>query len=173
MKYRLAGILLFVSLLKILTNSENAYIVVNNLQKYGGVMSDHRTRDIMRHPGVCLKANMSLDQVSDHLSRYHMSGAPVVDDEQHLVGFVSEYDCLERLMQSSYYCDNTVQVSDVMTEGTVTTTPVMPIIDLASEMNSNKVNVMPVVENAKVVGVVTRGDVMRSLVKNLDMCAVR
>lgn len=136
-------------------------------------MPNQRTRDIMRHSGVCLKANMLLDQVSDHLSRYHMSGAPVIDDEQKLLGFASEYDCLERLMQSSYYCDNTVQVSDVMSTEVISTSPTITIIDLASEMNKNKVNVMPVAENNKVIGVVTRGDVMRSLVKNLDICAVR
>lgn len=137
-------------------------------------MSNQRTRDIMRHPGVCLTADMLLDQVSDHLSRYHVSGAPVIDEEQKLVGFVSEYDCLERLMQTSYYCDNTVQASDVMsTENLISTSPAITIIDLASEMNQNKVNVVPVIENEKVVGVVSRGDVMRSLVSNLEMCATK
>ena len=35
-------------------------------------------------------------------------------------------------------------------------------------MNASKVNVMPIVENGKLVGAVSRGDIMRELVKDMD-----
>lgn len=121
---------------------------------------------------ISLKLDMPLDKVSDHLTKHHLTGAPVVDEQSNLIGFVSEYDCLQQLMQSSYYCDNTSMAKDVMTTKLITTSPDLSLIDLASQMNNNKVNVTPVVENQKLVGVISRGDVMRELVKDLENCKV-
>jgi len=135
-------------------------------------MSNKLARDIMRSTHVCLQADMHLDQVSDHLTKHKMPGAPVVDSEQHVIGFVSEYDCLEKLLQSTYYCDNTALASDVMSVNIIATTPDITLIDLASELNKNKVNVMPVIDHNKILGVICRSDVMHELVNDLEECAV-
>ena len=50
----------------------------------------------------------------------------------------------------------------------IMTTPDITIIDLAGQFNENKVNVMPVVENRKLVGAVSRGDIMRALIQDLE-----
>jgi len=131
---------------------------------------------IMRDPVACISPHMTLDKVSDHLSKYHLPGAPVVDDKNTLLGYVSEYDCLAKLMQSTYYCDNTLCAMDVMSTAEISTEAGVSLIDLASKFNDNKVNVMPVVEGAgdtkKVVGIISRGDVMRELVKDLKECKI-
>ena len=135
-------------------------------------MVNKTVRSIMRSTNICLNRKMSLDLVSDHLSKYHLPGAPVIDDSGKPVGFVSEYDCLKQLMQSSYYCDNTALAEDVMSTTLVSTSADLTLIDVASQMNENKVNVAPVIEEGKIIGVVVRGDVMRELVKDLLECKI-
>lgn len=122
----------------------------------------------MRRPEVALRRLMTIDKVSDHLSKHHLPGAPVVNKSGELIGYISEYDCLQQLMQSSYYCDNTSLVEDVMSTKLIMSRPDIALIDLASTMNASKVNVMPIVEAGKLVGAVSRGDIMRALVKDMD-----
>jgi len=126
----------------------------------------------MRRPEVALRRLMTIDKVSDHLSKHHLPGAPVVNKAGELIGYVSEYDCLQQLMQSSYYCDNASLVEDVMSTKLIMSRPDIALIDLASTMNASKVNVMPIVEAGKLIGAVSRGDIMRELVKDMDLCKV-
>ena len=132
-------------------------------------MNTKLARDIMRPKNVALRRKMTLDRVSDHLSMHGLSGAPVVNVNGEPIGYVSEYDCLQQLMQASYYSDNSALVEDVMITTLITTRPDIAVIDLAAEMNDKKVNVMPIVENGLLLGAVSRGDVMRSLVQDMDL----
>ncbi len=135
-------------------------------------MENKTARSIMRRPDVALRRLMTIDKVSDHLSKHHLPGAPVVNKAGELIGYVSEYDCLQQLMQSSYYCDNASLVEDVMSTKLIMSRPDIALIDLASTMNASKVNVMPIVEAGKLIGAVSRGDIMRELVKDMDLCKV-
>ena len=135
-------------------------------------MENKTAKDIMRSSEIALKPGMTLNRVSEHLTKYHLPGAPVVDENKKPIGYVSEFDCLRLLMQSSYYCDNTSLVEDVMSTELIVSRPDIAVIDLASLMNTSKVNVMPIVEAGVLQGMVSRGDVMRSLVKDLDECKV-
>lgn len=127
---------------------------------------------IMRTVDVCITPQMPLDKVSDHLSQHHLPGAPVVDQSGNGIGYISEYDCLKQLMQVTYYCDNTSLAEDVMNHSLISTTPDVSLIDLASKMTESKLNVIAVTEDKKILGIISRGDVMRALVDDLAACAV-
>jgi len=127
-------------------------------------------RNIMRTIEGCVLDTMTLDKVSDHLTKHGLTGAPVLDSSGNLVGFVSEHDCIKQLAQSSYYCDNTSLVEDVMTTKVLSVGPDISLIDLSSKMIENKINVAPVVEDQQIIGLVSRGDVMRKLVEDLENC---
>lgn len=135
-------------------------------------MTNKTVRTIMQSTHMCLSPKMNLVLVSAHLSKHNLPGAPVIDENHNPIGYVSEYDCLEQLLQSTYYCDNTALAEDVMTKKLITTRPDLTLIDVASQMNENKVNAAPVIENGKVIGVISRGDIMRELVKELEECKV-
>jgi len=130
-------------------------------------MVNKTVRSIMRSRNACLSPKMSLDLVSNHLTQHHLPGAPVMDENYCPLGFVSEYDCLKQLMESAYYRDKTALAEDVMATKLITTSPDLTLMDVASEMNTNRVNVAPVIENGKIIGVLSRGDVMRELVNDL------
>ena len=135
-------------------------------------MVNKTVRSIMRSTNICLDPKMSLDLVSDHLTKNQLPGAPVIDSNKNPVGFVSEYDCLEQLMQSTYYCDNTALAEDVMSTKLISTSPDLSLMDVASQMNESKVNVAPVLENGKIIGVISRSDIMRELVIELHECKI-
>ena len=135
-------------------------------------MSSKTVRDIMQSTEICLKHNMTLDKVSDHLTKYAMPGAPVIDGNNKLVGYVSIHDCLKQLMQSIYYCDNTALAEDVMTPKVISASPDTTLIDMATEMTNKKLNALPVVENGNLVGVISRRGIMQALVKELEVCAI-
>lgn len=135
-------------------------------------MATKTARSIMRSTDTCLAPDWTLDQVSDHLTKHQISGAPVIDNLGNAIGFVSEYDCLKQLMQSNYYCDNTAMAKDVMSTDLHGVSPDMQLMDVASEINGNRLNVIAVLDEGELVGVISRGDVMRALVQNLDVCAI-
>ncbi len=130
-------------------------------------MENKTARTIMRRPEVALRRLMTIDKVSDHLTKHQLPGAPVVNKLGELIGYVSEFDCLQQLMQSSYYRHSTSLVEDVMSTKLIMSRPDIALIDLASTMNASRVNVMPIVEDGKLVGAVARSDIMREMVKDL------
>ena len=135
-------------------------------------MDTKTARSIMRSKDACISPDWSLDKVSDHLTKNQLPGAPVQDSAGNAIGFVSEYDCLEQLMQANYYCDNTALAKDVMSTEVRSIGPDMQLMDVAREINKSKLNAIAVMSEGSLLGVITRNDVMRALVTNLDVCAI-
>lgn len=135
-------------------------------------METKTARSIMRSTDCCLSPDMTLDKVSDHLTQHQLPGAPVTDASGAAIGFVSEYDCLEQLMQANYYCDATAMAKDVMSKELISLSPELQLMDVAKELNTRKINSIAVMEEGVLLGLITRGDVMRALAENLDVCAV-
>lgn len=135
-------------------------------------MDTKTARTIMRSADACLQPDWTLDKVSDHLTKHQLPGAPVVDAAGTAVGFVSEYDCLKQLMQANYYCDNTAMAKDVPSVDVHSISPEVQLMDVASAINNIHLNVIAVIEEGNILGIVARSDVMRALVKNLDVCAI-
>lgn len=135
-------------------------------------MANKTVRDVMRPLDVCVDPKMTLDQVSEHLAVHCLTGTPVLDEQKMLIGFVSEYDCLGQLLQSAYYSDNTAMVLDVMSKKNITADANLTLIDCGNKFSEEKVNVMAVLSAGKAVGVISRGDIMRELVHELDAYAI-
>ena len=86
-----------------------------------------------------------------------MSGLTVVDDAGHLVGILSETDCLKVITGQAYdghYHPRTVD-EVMIRDNLVTTSPGDNIIEVASSMMERHHRRRPVVEDGKVVGLVT------------------
>ncbi|MDO5861877.1 MAG: CBS domain-containing protein, partial [Thermoplasmata archaeon] len=125
----------------------------------------------------------------------NISGAPVVDNRNHLLGILSENDILNLIMDyqtkldrdkadtemlshsmdSSSETDERLKaiseeisnklVSEVMTRTVLTTTPDASIMEVLRSMIEMKVNRLPVVEKGVLVGIITRGDIIFALYK--------
>ena len=120
-------------------------------------------KDHMGSKKAAIKAGMLLSEVVDSLLDNNTIGAPVVDEALHVVGFVSEQDCIRQLLLSSYHSEGMPRVEEVMFEAPLTVAPNDSIITLAEEMILHKPKIYPVVDEGKLIGIISRADVLRAL----------
>ena len=99
------------------------------------------------------------------LLKHKMLGSAVIDDQQHLVGYISEQDCLKHLITDSYYRENTTLVSEIMRKDVLTMSGNMSIIDLAQIMTQDKPKKYPVTDHRRLIGEITRTDVLAALLR--------
>ena len=115
-----------------------------------------RVSDIMSNHIEPIRCGTPLTRVVKALLENHISGLPVVDANRHLLGFVSEQDCIHALLVSNYH---------VMFREPLPISPGMAIVDLAQQLGSGKPKVYPVVEHGKLIGIVTRTAVLAELAR--------
>lgn len=148
-------------------------------------------RDVMNSEPVACQATDAVSEAVKILKRNDISGMPVMDGEK-LVGVVSESDLLKLLsaeeegglwlpspleilevpirdlirwekLQAGAEEVGKTQVSEVMTKNVHTVGPGDAIEDAASIMVRRRINRLPVLDDEKLVGIVTRGDIISGL----------
>ncbi|MCB1616781.1 MAG: CBS domain-containing protein [Pseudomonadales bacterium] len=122
-------------------------------------------RDYMQTRTVSISCGTAVDEVVKTLLKYELRGVPVVDEGKKVIGFVSEQDCIRQLLSSSYHREGIIAVDEVMHHGAVCVSPNDSILDLAGKMSTgSNPKRYPVVENGKLVGIITRREVLQGLV---------
>jgi CBS domain-containing protein len=95
-----------------------------------------------------------------------VSGAPVVDKEGNLIGVLSELDCLKMLASDEFYLQQQEEgalVQQFMSTGGRTITPDLGIYAISHYFLTDAIRRLPVVENGKLIGQVSRRDVLRGM----------
>jgi len=103
-----------------------------------------------------------LDAIHE-LVHHHIAGAPVINDRGDLIGMLSELDCMKVALQAGYHGQWGGPVSEYMTVDTETVDASMSIIDLAERFLDTGFRRFPVVDNHRLVGQISRRDVLRAL----------
>jgi CBS domain-containing protein len=93
-----------------------------------------------------------------------IAGAPVLDDEHHLIGIISEKDCLRLIVDQAYYNmpAETRKVSDYMTAKVQTLPSKTTILEAATEFLNAPIRRFPIVENGMLIGQVSRRHILRA-----------
>ncbi len=135
-------------------------------------MSDLTVGALMaRHP-MAVATGTELTEVVEILLQHKFTGLPVVDDGQRVVGFVSEQDCLRKLLVSSYHCEGSLIVDEFMHDQPLTVSESDSVVDVAELMVTQKPKIYPVVDAQKrLVGLLTREQVLRALKDSRRACA--
>lgn len=138
-------------------------------------------RDVMTSPVVTVGPETPVKEIAQLLLTHHISGVPVVSDGK-LVGIVTEADLLYKerpdleeggllrlfrrgqLAEAERKAEGLV-ARDVMTSPVVTVTEDTPLREVAALMARRQINRVPVVRGDQVVGIVSRADVLRALVR--------
>jgi len=94
-----------------------------------------------------------------------IAGAPVVDNDGSLIGMLSELDCLKIVLNAGYHGDWGGPVSEYMTVDTQTVDAEMSIVDLAQVFVKSRFRRFPVMHDNRLVGQISRRDVLRALAK--------
>ena len=121
--------------------------------------------DYMKPVTVHFSSKTSVEEVVKTLVKNKLVGAPVLDDNKQLIGFISEKDCLKQMVNDSYYSQDHQVAQDIMRKNPLSVSPNASIIELASEMLGPRPKLFPVVDDGQVVGIITRADVLKALSK--------
>lgn len=124
-----------------------------------------KVRDYMSGRLVTFSPQTDILDAMRELVHHKISGAPVVDDHGHLVGMLSEFDCLKVVLAASYYGDPGGPVSDLMVGDVKTVDADMGIVDLAELFQQSRLRRYPVLKDNRVVGQISRRDVLRALLE--------
>jgi len=127
------------------------------------LVSDYMTKKL-----ITFKADDSLDHVINLLIRHKISGGPVVNDKNDLIGIISETDCIKHISESKYYnmpSDTNNTVGKYMVTAVDTIDKDMNIFDAAFKFISSHRRRFPVVENGKLIGQLSQKDVLKAAIK--------
>ena len=147
-----------------------------------------KAREIMTRDVVTLTADMDFAAAAKVLLDNHFNGAPVVDDQGRLLGILCQSDLVaqqKRLpvptlftlldsfvqLTSTKHLEKQVRkiaaltVAEAMTSDPVTVTPDTTIETIAGLMVDSNLHTLPVEEDGKLVGIIGKEDVLRTLVQ--------
>ncbi|TVZ56515.1 CBS domain protein [Lutibacter sp. Hel_I_33_5] len=127
------------------------------------LVSDYMTKKL-----ITFKAEDPIDHVISTLINNKISGGPVVNDKNELVGIISETDCIKHISDSKYYnmpmdSDNTVGKN--MNTKVDTIDKNMNVFDAANKFINSRRRRFPVVENGKLIGQISQKDVLKAAMK--------
>jgi CBS domain-containing protein len=148
-------------------------------------------RDVMTQPVVSVQPGATIREVARLLVDHRISGLPVVDVNGVVLGVVSEADLLVKeqganavrhrplarflgessASQAQLAKLAAVSAGDAMTAPAVTIEPDRRVTEAAGTMIARGINRLPVVEGQRLVGIVTRADLVRAYVRSDDELA--
>ncbi|MGB3584885.1 MAG: CBS domain-containing protein [Tunicatimonas sp.] len=123
--------------------------------------------DYMATRLITFTPDQTIQEVVRTLLAKRISGAPVVNDQQELVGIISEGDCLTEVVKGKY--DNlpifSGKVRDHMSSEVISINADMNIFEAANMFLSRRIRRFPVLREGKLVGQVSQKDVMKAVLK--------
>jgi len=146
-----------------------------------------KAADVMTRDAITVTLETSLRELARILAEKHINGAPVVDDEGDLLGVVCESDLVNQnrplhiptvfvILDSVIPLENpwrvekefkrltATKVGDIYSHPAVTVAPDTDLSEVARIMAEKKIYTIPVMDRGKIVGVLGKADVIRSLI---------
>jgi len=116
---------------------------------------------------ISVKENLQVSEIRDILKLNKISGLPVMDDENNLIGIISLEDFIKCLLTRN---ENAL-IKDKMTKDVVTLYPDEPLIHAINKFNKYGYGRFPVIDRKtkKIIGILTKGDIIRALLKALEI----
>lgn len=116
-----------------------------------------KVKDCCCNDVCCVNTNTKVDEIAKIMSNNHIGCVPVCDDKNCLVGVITDRDILLRTIACDKDVKNT-KASDIMTCNVCTCSENDDVCDAEKKMSEYQIRRIPVVENNKVVGILTIGD---------------
>jgi CBS domain-containing protein len=122
-------------------------------------------KEYMTRQLITFKQKQSIDEVVSILIYKGISGGPVVDESNNLVGIISEGDCLKQIIRGKYNNSPTLNglVEDHMITEVKTLQPDNTVMEAAVAFLEQRIRRFPVLDNGKLVGQISQRDVMKAI----------
>lgn len=105
---------------------------------------------------VSTRPSCKIEEVTRVLYFHNISGLPVINDDFQVVGMVSEADILGRKTGQD-------TVADIMSTPALTVSEEATLEEIAALLTEKKIKRVPVIKDSKLIGIVSRADVVRAL----------
>jgi CBS-domain-containing membrane protein len=143
-----------------------------------------KASDVMVSNVISVRPDTTVRDIAEKLISNRISAVPVVDDRGAVIGIISEGDLIHRIevgterkhswwlkilgdkgvFARDFLKSHAVKAADVMTRPVITASPDMPLGDLASMLERHRIKRVPIVDNGKLVGIVSRANLVQALV---------
>ena len=147
-----------------------------------------RARDVMSSPVITVTPETSVKEAANLLSANGFTALPVLDEDDRLIGIVTEADLVrdrfprDPRYRHAYFADVDgvpengrplpTRVGEVMTSPVTAMSATTDVVELVGVMLGDRVRSMPIVDGSRVVGIVTRRDLVRVLARDDKAIAV-
>ena len=118
-----------------------------------------KAKDIMSKTVTTIRSDGTLLDAIQLLVCKEISGLPVVNEQGKMIGIITEKDILNFVFSGNL---KNTRVADVMSKEVVSFSPETSVDTIALAVGQNKFRRVPIVEGDKVVGIVSRRDIIRS-----------
>ena len=142
-----------------------------------------RAADVMVTRVITVGRDTTVQEIANILLANRISAVPVVDENAAIVGIVSEGDLIHRVeagterrhswwlklvgdkaaMARDYLKSHATRAADVMTKPVVSAPPDLPLGELASLLERHRIKRVPIVDDGKLVGIVSRANLLQAL----------
>ncbi len=113
-----------------------------------------KVRDVMTTKVITVTQEQSKQQAARLLTQHRISGLPVVNDDNVVVGVVTEYDVIGKEGQT---------VRDIMTRGVISVTPDTDLEEASRILVNERIKRLLVLDQGRLVGIVSRADLVREV----------
>lgn len=124
-------------------------------------------KDYMTHSLITFSKDDPIINVIEALMKYKISGAPVVNERNELIGIISDGDCMKPISENRYYNIpiGDRRVEEFMETKVQTIDKNVNIFDCASLFHKHDCRRFPVIENGKLIGQISRKDILCAAMK--------
>lgn len=126
-----------------------------------------KVSDYMSKNLITFKPEQSVLEVMNTLIKHKISGGPVINEKNELLGIISEGDCMKQISDSRYY---NMPMEDMIVENHMaqeveTIDGNMNVFDAANKFVNSKRRRFPIIEHGKLVGQISQKDVLKAALK--------
>ena len=113
--------------------------------------------DIMTRKVATIRPEASAQEAARLLDEKRISGAPVVDAESKIIGIITEADIISKVNRDG------LCVADIMSHDVIAISEETPVSEIAALLTERKIKRVPVVCDGKLVGIVSRADIVHAV----------
>ncbi len=113
--------------------------------------------DIMTRKVATIQPEASAQEAAQLLDQRRISGAPVVDADERIIGVITEADIISKVDREG------LRVSDIMSHNVIAISEETPVSEIAALLTERKIKRVPVVRDGKLVGIVSRADIVHAV----------
>jgi acetoin utilization protein AcuB len=124
---------------------------------------------IMKTNVATLRPNNTIADAIELLKRYHIRHIPIIDDDNHVIGIVTDRDIRDASPSIFHACEHLEDfqrpVSTIMKTNVITGHPLDFVEEIAALFYEHRISCLPIIKDGKLAGIVTETDLLHTLVQ--------